>query len=302
MTLPDFLESLFSRLAKWVGEDPRGSLPKPIAHLGSRREVVDLVSRAPLFVLGKWDDVVSSIMDLRSDLIEDLADGLMAPFSSIAIAYEGKRGWAMEWVHRTGSALTHVHMLFHETQETAWFRNTIEFEFLGKRDGHFYIQLAPESVTRYVRADMRAEDVVAQDMGRIVEDALLRVALISHPENYVVKRTPKLTAREQRRVGRGELVPVRKRPYYVVLDHTGLVRLRQEAPSMALRLPLPHARRGHWMRLAERCRSALSAGKDRVWRRETYVGDRKFEDSAYRYNVFLSAEEAAQVQEFGMGF
>lgn len=108
------------------------------------------------------------------------------------------------------------------------------------------------------------------------------------------KRTPYLTPRERRRVDRGEPVPIRKRPFYLVMGHKGLIDLRLESTSTALRLPLLHARRGHWMRLAERCKMARAGGGDRVWRRETYVGDREFKDLACRYNVYMSAAEAAQ--------
>ena len=218
----------------------------------------------------------------------------MSPFPSIAIAFEGKRGWTLEWIRRRESD-DYVHTAFHETQDAAWFRNAIEFGFHGRRQGQFHVLLEPESINRYVGVDRRSTAAITQDMGHIIEDSLLRVALISHPENYVVKRTPKLTPREQRRVAVGEPIPNRKRPYYEVLDHAGLVRLRQESLSPALKLPLPHARRGHWMRLAERCREARAAGKEKVWRREAYVGDRKFETEAGGFEVYLSAKEAAGV-------
>ena len=163
-----------------------------------------------------------------------------------------------------------------------------------KRDGQFQILLEPESLRCYAGVDLRPAQLVAQDMGMIVEDALLRVALISHPENYVVKRKPKLTSREERKIAAGDPIPVRKRPYYEVLDHAGLVRLRQGSTSTALDSPVPQARRGHWMRLAERCKAARSDGKSKVWRHDTYVGEREFEDASSRFEVFLSAAEAAR--------
>jgi len=285
VTLPDFLESLFSRLAQWAGTAEGGN-PHNAAKLA-------LLDRTPLFVLGDWDDISASIMDLRKDLVEDLADGLMAPFPSIAVAYESKSGWLLDWIHRTDAG-EYVNTAFHEAQDAAWFQNSMEFEFHGKQDGQFLVHLAPQSVNRYAAVDGRPAMKVAHDMGWMIEDSLFRVALISHPENYVVKKTPKLTPREQRKVDRGEPIPIRKRPYYVVLDHTGLVNLRQESISRALKLPLPHARRGHWMRLAERCAAARSAGKDKVWRRETYVGDTVFETASSRFEVFMSARDAAR--------
>jgi hypothetical protein len=42
--------------------------------------------------------------------------------------------------------------------------------------------------------------------------------------------------------------------------------------------------------LAERCKAARAGGKDRVWIRETYVGERTFEDEKSRYEVLLDAK------------
>jgi hypothetical protein len=56
---PDFLESLLSRLAK------------------AQSKVPELFDRAPLFFLGRWDEIVESITELGADWVENLADGLM---------------------------------------------------------------------------------------------------------------------------------------------------------------------------------------------------------------------------------
>lgn len=37
------------------------------------------------------------------------------------------------------------------------------------------------------------------------------------------------------------------------------------------------------MRLDERCLAARAGGKERIWRKETYVGEREFEDGKNRY-------------------
>jgi hypothetical protein len=41
------------------------------------------------------------------------------------------------------------------------------------------------------------------------------------------------------------------------------------------------------MRLAERCREARAGGKERVWVRPSYVGDRTFSDLKNDYSVLM---------------
>jgi hypothetical protein len=148
-------------------------------------------------------------------------------------------------------------------------------------------------VNRHLAVDRRSLDAVAGELGRIVEDAMFRAALISHPANYIVERTPRLTGREERRGIGGEPRPIRKRPHFIVIDSEGLSDLRQDSLSMGHRPPVPHARRGHWMRLSERCRLAREQGRTKTWVRETYVGEREFSDPINKYRVFLSAKELA---------
>lgn len=114
-----------------------------------------------------------------------------------------------------------------------------------------------------------------------------QTAIISHPMNYVVEVSPKLTPREARQVAGGRAVPVRKSSHYVVLDHDGVSRLRRPEAAGTHASPIPHHRRGHWMKLAERCRSARALGRDRAWVKPAFVGDRAFEDSKNRYLVHL---------------
>jgi len=115
-----------------------------------------------------------------------------------------------------------------------------------------------------------------------------QAAAISHPGNYVVQVTPSLTPKEERKVAQGRERPIRKMPHFIVVDHDVLVSMnpsRQQGGVHAS--PVPHERRGHWMRLAERCRRARLEGKEKVWVRPAYVGERVFTDGKNHYEVLM---------------
>lgn len=116
---------------------------------------------------------------------------------------------------------------------------------------------------------------------------LKQITAISHPGNYVVHVTPKLTPKEGRRITAGKRFPTPKMPHFVVVDHDVLVGLSGRGTGETHASPVPHHRRGHWMRLAERCREARASGKDRVWVRPTYVGDVEFADLRNDYKVLV---------------
>lgn len=116
---------------------------------------------------------------------------------------------------------------------------------------------------------------------------LKQITAISHPGNYVVQVKPRLTPKEERRVTTGKMFPTQKMPHYVVVDHDVLVGMSGRGNGVSHASPVPHHRRGHWMRLAERCRMARSSGKDRVWVRPAYVGDTQFSDLRNDYKVMM---------------
>lgn len=109
-------------------------------------------------------------------------------------------------------------------------------------------------------------------------------AALSHPENYVVAVTPELTPKEERKVGMGRPRPAQKAKHFIVVDHTVLVRMRSD-PADTHASPVPHERRGHWRRVAERCRHAKLMGKDRVFVRPTLVGDPAWKREKNFYEV-----------------
>jgi hypothetical protein len=131
-----------------------------------------------------------------------------------------------------------------------------------------------------------------------VQKAILRVAVISHPANYIVSTTPSLTPREERIKKERGVMPIRKRPHYIVIDREDLVNLNPatRAPDGTHASPIPHSRRGHWRRLSERCTAARAAGRTKTWVADAYVGEREFADEKNRYRVVLgNVGEAARL-------
>jgi hypothetical protein len=124
----------------------------------------------------------------------------------------------------------------------------------------------------------------AMPLANEVAESLRYITAISHPANYIVKVTPKLTPKETRRVGAGKHYPESKTPHFLIVDHDVIVRMRRD-PDGTHASPVPHERRGHWRRLAERCRHAKLFGKDKVYVRPSLVGEPKFEDAKNLYEV-----------------
>jgi hypothetical protein len=119
--------------------------------------------------------------------------------------------------------------------------------------------------------------------------AARQAAAISHPMNYIVRVTPALTPKEQRKVDRGAGRPSCKTPHFIVVDHDVLVdaNKKRQDPASSHASPVPHHRRGHWRRLGDRCLEAKAAGKERAWVRPSYVGERVFDDGKNMYEVLL---------------
>jgi hypothetical protein len=127
---------------------------------------------------------------------------------------------------------------------------------------------------------------VATPLGNEMVESCRYITAISHPGQYVVRVTPELSPRETRRRVAGKGTPREKAPHFLVVDHEVIVRMRRE-PGGAGVSPIPHERRGHWARLGERCRHARLLGKDKVWKRPTFVGERVWSDKKNLYEVLL---------------
>lgn len=111
-------------------------------------------------------------------------------------------------------------------------------------------------------------------------------AALSHPENYILSVTPELTPKEERKVAQGRPRPSQKARHFIVVDHQVLIRMRSgDGIPGTHASPVPHERRGHWRRVAERCRHAKLLGKDRVFVRPTLVGDPSWKREKNFYEV-----------------
>jgi len=126
----------------------------------------------------------------------------------------------------------------------------------------------------------------ATPLGNEMAESCRYITAISHPAQYVVRVSPKLTAREQRRYESGKGIPREKSSHFLVVDHEVIIGLRKD-PVSTHASPVPHERRGHWARLAERCRHAKLLGKDKVWKKPTFVGERIWTDEKNLYEVLL---------------
>jgi hypothetical protein len=133
----------------------------------------------------------------------------------------------------------------------------------------------------------------ATPLGNEMVESCRYITAISHPAQYVVKVSPTLSPREQRRSVAGKGLPREKTPHFLVVDHEVISRMRKD-PAGTHASPVPHERRGHWARLAERCRHAKLLGKDKVWKRPTFVGERVWTDEKNLYEVLLDFGKKAQ--------
>lgn len=134
-----------------------------------------------------------------------------------------------------------------------------------------------------LRRDKNFQQEIATNTGALIRQA----ALICHPSNYYVKAEPKLTPREARRVAaKLDPYPIRKAPHFIVIDHEQLVELNKKHGGGTHAAPVPHHRRGHWRRVADRFINAKLLG-EKMWVRPTYVGETHFEDDKAIYNVLM---------------
>lgn len=260
----------------------------------------------PVFFVGHQGEIDSAIRELRPDLTVELSKGVPLPFEKVALFQKINAEddideftrqnfnpvWSVEVVERGPDSFK----LFSE--------GYIYFQGYGygwKNDYKMAAQLEKSG------DDFR---VIALDhwrlQGRIPKEAeaknalgtALILAMISHPSNYIVKESPQLTPREARRIESGKRFPDAKRPRYIIVDHDVLVGMQKPAGTHAS--PIPHRRRGHWMRLSERCRHAKERGLEKVFVRDCYVGNRDFIVSGRRYQVLLDFQEQAK-KSMGQG-
>ncbi len=304
MTFADYLEHITAKVKRDLEAPMREDVAEELGLFTTKAHVLDLFTRAHLFNLGEADDIERAAVDLREDLREDFEQGVPAPFSNMIILFQKDGRWGCEWhvsmkpyvegLPFAGAAkdLRLVVDLGEMDFPAPAFEYMVFYDLLQSDSGLLGIQSYGKATARAMELHglSRTEAGIALVKG--VMPMLERVALVAHPANYIVRTSPKLTPREERRHKEKSELPVRKRPFYIVINHDRLVSLNPaNAREGGHRSPVPHARRGHWMELAERCRLARAEGKTRVWLKQVYVGERQFEDEKNRYRVFVDRED-----------
>jgi hypothetical protein len=152
--------------------------------------------------------------------------------------------------------------------------------YKGVIDGNVHFDYCPGKFLLDGIHDKFTFDTMSGETKMILDE----IVAISHPMNYVVQVTPKLTPHEERRAAAGKSVTMQKSRHFIVVDHEVIVRMRRD-PDGTHASPIPHHRRGHWMRLADRCRHARLMGKEKVFVKPTIVGDPKWESEKNFYEV-----------------
>jgi hypothetical protein len=305
MTFADYLEHITARIRKDLEKPIHEDIAEDLRLFRTKEHILELFNQAHLFNLGEAEDILVAAEELREDLRADLTQGVPAPFDNMIVMFQKDGRWSCEWHVRMKpyvEGLSHVEAardlrLLVDLSEEANRETAFEYMLLydlvpGEAGKGVGIQPYGNATQRA----MRLHEVTREEAGRAILSgtmiALERVALISHPANYIVRTSPKLTPREDRRHrDRGE-TPPRKRPHYIVIDYETLVDLNPAGRGgSGHRSPVPHARRRHWRRLAERCHLARAEGRSRVWVKEAYVGEREFEDEKNRYVVLLDRKD-----------
>lgn len=257
-------------------------------------------SDTPLMYLGEIGAVCEATANGFNDLLSDLAasrDGVPLPFERFQILEKnGDNRWVLICVSRQAIADseaidgTGVYGEFYMRQTDGRWLNWANVAFVATAgDKKFRFKVVEDSHVINYADSVEGKKILGKDdqegVSLFAKLLTYQCLLISHPDNYIVKESPQLTRGEARRVERGKRFPGAKRPRYIIVDHEVLVGLR--TPEGTHASPVPHQRRGHWMRLSDRCRNAKERGQDRVWVRDTYVGETDFVANGRRYQVLL---------------
>lgn len=306
MTFQDFLEHFYAALGK-AALGP-GSIPQELAPLGGPARIKQLIVEAPLFHLDADADEAAFLKEVGQDVLEDLQSTFPVPFDNFAVIQEeGSSGhWQFRWLLRLAEHGTwsDANGLFGQRgQYLLWvyssaggaplsLHSSVRFQYIGGRS--IEVLLSPASIDRFARGLGRTTEEAQEALRAIVTGVLLEVGAISHPANYIVERTPALSPREERQLRTGAPRPAKKRSHFIVVDHAELRELNPATRAFASShaSPVPHARRGHWRRLAENCRISRAQGRNKVFVRPAFVGEREFEAGRMKYRVLLDVPQS----------
>lgn len=325
MGFQDFVEHVDSRIRKW--KEQTRHITDKLLWKGAPQSLADLIpdlSETHLFHLGDDESIQDAIRPIREDLGEECRLRIPMPFKDVTciskVPYKGNHFWVMdrliedppgrdelpdnmEAIRAAGKEPRQHFLILRHTEYDdglyggLWMPMIWEVWYLGSEAKAFNICTMADRWCQAVLEDKVGKEgaaTVYRQLGKETIPVLEQLAAISHPQNYVVKVMPELTTKETNRVRRGEPRPVRKSAHFIVVDHDVLVRMSRPGGTSHAS-PVPHERRGHWRRLAERCHRAREGGKDRTFVKPTYVGEREFGDGKNRYEVVfgLDRQEAA---------
>lgn len=316
MTFQDFLEAGEARMRHEVGDLDGGD------------SVYMSLAKSHVFNMGEDEVIESNVASVWEDLKGDMARGIPLPFSDITCVSKvkdrelGVSGYIMDRLIEAEITDFERAILTKEFQErgalsqeaqaalrrgpiqkicvmrTEEFQKTVAswiiFYYGAVQDGLLIFPAPSALVTKKYGIGAFDDDMIKT----LVMESLAiikQAAMISHPTNYLVEVRPELTPREARRAAAGKGVSVKKTPHYVVLDYDGLQELRGVPLGGTHASPVPHHRRGHWMRLSERCRNARALGLDKTWVRPSFIGDREFSDVKNKYIVHLDMNRGVAV-------
>jgi len=265
--------------------------------------------------MGADENIVEAVKPIRSEIAAECREGVPMPFNDVScistVIEEGQRYWLMdriinapgfrieepkrlETIEREGWTVKQRLFLMRYTEHNRMVFGKAAMPlmwdvwFCGMKGDLYLVGSHIDPVLQQVTEAMFRSssrtffDLIIHETSAVLE----QLAAISHPQNYVVRVTPGLTPRERHHVEKGQPRPDRKTPHYIVVDHDVLVGMSSGHYGTHAS-PVPHERRGHWRRLAERCRHARTSGKDKVFVRPTYVGERTFADDKNRYEVLM---------------
>lgn len=297
---------------------------------GSPKCGIETLDRSHIFYLGGDDDFNQGTTDINSDLMEEMKARVPMPFKDIAcvslvtramtpereaefnqsmshyagpgadlVRLSGGPVWVMDRVIEVGPSHPMIRQLADQPYDGDRVNQWFIFARVQGVEGLKAAPLVWGAGYTGVRTSGQGGIVIlesAASMVNEVTESLRYITAISHPANYILKVTPKLTPHETRRVEAGKRYPDGKASHFLVVDHDVIVGMRRD-PVGTHASPVPHERRGHWRRLGEHCRHAKLLGKGKVYVRPALVGEPKFEDAKNLYEVLpdFGKKETAHV-------
>lgn len=261
----------------------------------------------PIFYMGREDDLETPIKDMHEELLDRIGQRIPFPFKRQYLFLKASEKSPDELSAAQGVSVSVIKEAFERGEFPDWYVSfagtdprtssgiaLTDFEY-RRATGWGMVYLGGGIIhgagngrlgfRHYDHANTRTPHRNLETHTYSVKETIYHLALIAHPANYIVRESPILTPKETRRVASGKTFPHAKRSRYIIVDHEVLVN-RMEPKSTHV-TPAPHQRRGHWRRLAERCKHARARGTSHTWVRDCKVGETDFVANNRRYQVLM---------------